>query len=116
MNSVEDWKKIDKRLQKFLKNHKYSFYEAVDILGCNERTLRRMMDDQLIEPVKVSDEWKFSEDIIHKARFILKCGKPLGIEKATVAGIYNYLIKHKIKPDIDEFRQIASEYWAEPIS
>lgn len=111
MRTKQEWNKVDKELQKRLAKHKYSFEEVVKIIGTGERVVRRYMDSQLIHPIKVSNEWKFTDDMLHKAMFIQQCRKEVGWNVESLAGLYDYLREHNIKPDIEQFIEKVQTYW-----
>lgn len=105
-----NWEKLNKDLERKMKGFKYSFYEAVGIIGCGEKTLRRYMDDQFVKPIKVSDEWLFTNDMIDKVRFILKA-KKIGYMNAYVAsGLYDFLQSGKKTKDFDDIYEFIEPY------
>lgn len=104
------WNSIDKELQKRLANHKYTYEEAVKLIGCNEKLVRRYMDRKFIIPIKVNDEWYFSQELIDKAIFIKKIGNPLGIDVAAASGLFDYMKEKGCKIDIDRITECIMRY------
>lgn len=104
------WSQIDKELQQKLSHFIYKFPQAVAIIGCGEKVLRRYMNENLIEPIKQNDEWLFTQEIIDKANFIHKVGNPMGIDRLAAAGLYDYMKEHNCKIDIDAIRASILKY------
>lgn len=106
------WNKINKELEKKLKNYKFKFDQANVIIGCDEKTLRRYISEQLICPIKISDEWQFSQEQIDKCTFIYKAKKLASVDIATSAGIYDYYKSQGMQCDFDKIFPYIQNYWS----
>lgn len=99
---ADSWNKLNDDLKKKLKDYKYTFGQACKLVGCGEKTLRRYMDAEYIQPIKISDEWLFTEDIIQKCKFIYKMRYNKLCNIATAIALYDYMEKHYVKASYDE--------------
>lgn len=105
------WKDIDKELQKQLKEHKYSFREAWETIGCGEVVLRRYMAEGLVVAIKTSDQWYFTQDQVNKATFINHFRKKKKWGAVTfLAGLYDYLIEHNCECAPEELEEYMEKY------
>lgn len=94
---ADNWHKINDELDKRLENFKYSFIQAWKIIGCGEKTLRRYVDAEYVRPIKVSDEWFFTNDMIQKCKFIHKMRYDKRSNNDNAVALYEYMEKHGIK-------------------
>lgn len=94
----DNWSKINQELQERLKNYKFSFMEAWKLIGCGEKTLRRYMEYEFIMPLKISDEWYLTSDMIDKCKFInqMRCAKRCNVWNAN--DLYDYMVDKGIRP------------------
>lgn len=104
------WTKLDKELREKLKNYKYSFYETWNLVGCGEKTLRRYMDSYFIMPIKTSDEYKFTQEMVDKVKFIHSAKSGKYMTTWAAAALWDYMIAHKLYPDFDEVEKFIVEY------
>ena len=104
------WTKLNEELKKKLANYRYDFTEAWKIVGCGEKTLRRYMDAQLLQPIKTSDVWYFTEQMIEKAKFIYQAKKEADVPVRVSAALYDYLIDCKKTCSFDKIKQYIENY------
>ena len=104
------WPSLNEYLKEQLIDHKYTTYQAWSTIGCGEKTLRRYVDAGYVTPIKVRDEWYFTEEQIQKCTFISELKKTLRADTYFLAGLYDYLKAHNIKPDESKIIEYTKAY------
>lgn len=107
---ADTWEHIKNDVETLLSCHVYNTQETLKSIGCGEKTLRRYMDRHLIEPLKHSDEWFFTQETVDKANFIHKCKIDFNIPVIVGAAIFDFLLECKCKPTITKLKEQLNKY------
>lgn len=105
------WSKFNQELKEKLKDYKYSYEETWKIVGCGYKTLQRYMDRELVDPLKVSDEWLFDQERVEKVKFIYELRKHAKVPVEFSAVLFDYMKTKKSVPDYQELLNRMPE-WA----
>lgn len=104
------WNKIDLELQEKLKDYIYTKAEALALIGCGEKTLRRYVEDQFITMIKNGKTGYFTKNDIDKSIFILKMKTNEIMNNIHAAGLYDFLIDKKCKVSFEELNEYLQRY------
>lgn len=98
----DSWLKLREDLKTKMKGYEYLFEDALTLIGCGAKTLHRYVDAEYITPIKISDNWLFTEDMINKCRFLVKSRIDRRLNNQDASALYDYMKKNGLIVNYDD--------------